>query len=156
MSDHALPLLLVEDHTVKELQLNSAISTAFPDLEVVVARSYQSAVIALEAASFAVVVLDMTIPTFDRAPGEAGGRPRAYGGRDLLDAIEASAHPTPAIVVSQYRRFEESAESKNLGELEEELRVQFPRSFRGAVYFDSTRTDWQHKLIKRLTRALDR
>ncbi len=150
----SIKLLVVEDHGVKEQQLVSALEGMLPGATILIARSYQSALGKLDEFTPDIAILDMTIPTFDRGVGETGGRARTYGGRDLLGELEARAPVVPAIVVSQYRQFAETGEDKQLSELEAELRLQFPRSFRGAVYFDAARASWQKRLEKRLKRVL--
>ena len=68
-------VLLVEDEAPKLANLKDFLRRGYPEFEVATAKSVRSAVDALRVhdADFAMVILDMSLPTFDIQNNESGG-----------------------------------------------------------------------------------
>lgn len=156
MSPKASSVLIVEDDDTKRRRISAVLERQLPNAVVTTRRSYQGAVAALDEHPFDLVVLDMTLPTFDREVGESGGRPRVFGGRDLLGEISSKELTCAVLVVTQYERFSDSNESKTLSQLRTELSQAFPRQFKGAIYYSSMQSDWERRLAKRIDSLTNR
>lgn len=143
-----MKLLLVEDDENKRGAIRAFLECTFPRCEVVDARSYQSGIRFLLAGRWDLVVLDMTLPTFDIGPGEDGGRPQPFGGREILRQIHRRRSDACAVVVTQFDRFGEGAETKTLAQLDEELKQRYAASYLGAVFYDVTAEGWKEKLAE--------
>lgn len=149
-----MKVLLVEDDEEKYLQL---LDFAQEELkaQVTVARSRQSGVAALLRDQFDLILLDMTMPTYDVAPVvEDGGRSQAYAGRDILQQMERRGITSKVIVVTQLDRFGQAEDELTLEALDAQLEAAFPEIYVGAVYYSARYAGWREAL-KSVVQALD-
>jgi CheY-like chemotaxis protein len=111
------------------------------------ARSLNTGLKHIAAEGFDLIILDMTMPTFDIGSDEDGGRPQAYGGRELLRHIKQRGISTPVIVLTQFDRFGKEPDQRSIEELDAELRrdhrTNYLRSIRYNIAFDS----WRNELV---------
>lgn len=141
-----MKLLLVEDDDNKRKQLGQVVSEMWPDAIVTISRSLQSGLRAIRGADFDLVLLDMSLPTYDVGPDEPGGSTHAFGGREFLKELRRFKKPLPVIVVTQFEAFGSGPEMMTLEALEEELRAAFPVNYRGYVYYNATTESWKEQL----------
>ena len=92
------------------------------------------------------LILDMTMPTFDLAPSEAGGRPRDFAGKDILWELDRNGLRIPAIVVTGFPFFGEGPEQQNRDELTKDLAKCFPECFKGTVFYKTADVAWKKHL----------
>lgn len=69
-------ILLIEDEVPKQEHILAALKEIRPSASVNVARSVRSAIEAIVAEPPDLLLLDMSLPTFDVGPKESGGAPR--------------------------------------------------------------------------------
>lgn len=151
-----MKLLLIEDDDNKRKQLGGFVSSTWPTAVVETARSLKSALRALRKSDMPdVVLLDMTLPTFDISAEEAGGSTHAYGGREFLKEVRRFMLPMPVVVVTQYEAFGAGADMMTLNALDSELRRDFPLNYRGYVYYHAAIESWKVQLKDIVERALD-
>ena len=74
---------LIEDDGFKRDKLMACLIDLFPNAEVRQAKSAKSALNLMKGRLPNLVVLDMSLPTFDIGPTEAGGRPQGFGAERL-------------------------------------------------------------------------
>lgn len=138
--------LIIEDDELKTERLKGFLDQELPDHQVEVARSYKSGLRALVASTRALVILDMTLPTFDIAPGSDGGRPLNLGGRDLLRQMKRRSLAYPTVVVTGFDAFGSEPKAVTLAQLDNELKGEFGNFYIGSIYFNATSDDWRDKL----------
>jgi CheY-like chemotaxis protein len=141
-------ILLVEDDENKRNQIGGFISEMYRPAVITYARSLQSGVKAVIGGGIDLIILDMTMPTFDISTEDEGGRPQIYAGRELLRQMDRRRMRTPVVVVTQFNKFGEGKESLDLGELDEQLRESHPHTYRGVVYYDAAVEGWKKSLEK--------
>ena len=88
----------------------------------------------------------MTMPSFDITIDEDGGRPQAYGGRELLRHMAENEVSVPAIVVTQFEKFGEGVDSLTLEQLDSLLRREHEQ-YHGTVYYNAASDDWKDQLV---------
>jgi CheY-like chemotaxis protein len=147
-------ILVVEDDQHKTEQLLEFLKTAYPDCQAVVAASVRSAIEQTEGQNFDLVILDMSLPTFDMGPSESGGRPQGFGGIELMRHLEREEREMPVVVVTQWERFGKKPNKIGLPELGRRLSEEHPGMFRGLVYFSSSHEGWKEQLHGCLRRAV--
>lgn len=140
-------VLLVEDDENKRKQIESFLRETYTGIVVSNANSYQTGLRLLIAESFEWVLLDMSLPTFDMTSEEEGGRPQAFGGRQLLRQMRRRNISPRVIVITQFDKFGESAESLTREELDQELNQSHPATYRGMVYYNAALAGWKEELI---------
>lgn len=149
-----MQISLIEDDGFKRDKLRAALLELFPAADIREARSAQSAFVLLERGDLNVVILDMSLPTFDIGPFEAGGRPQVFGGVEVLREMERRGIVVPTIVVTQYEVFGE--ERVGIGELEKRLAADHPESFVGLVYYEAASERWKDRFAEAVNRAAKR
>ncbi len=147
-------ILVVEDDENKRNQLTNFLRSEFPAASLQTANSLQTGLRAIIAGGVDLVLLDMTMPTFDIGENEDGGRPQAYAGREILRQMERREISIPVVVVTQFDRFGEGNDILGIEELDEQLFKEYRGVYRGAIYYDITLGGWKEKLtdkIRKLT-----
>lgn len=147
-------VLIVEDEEPKRRALEEYLAVQVPDVKVTIARSVRSALSRAKEGEWAAIILDMTLPTFDLSGDELGGRPRTFGGRELLRQFRRKEVTVPVIVFTQFDEFREEGARFSLAELDAELRAEFVDQYKGAVYYHASRTSWKKELMKLLSPLL--
>jgi CheY-like chemotaxis protein len=142
----AMPILIVEDDQNKLQQLREFLSQTCPALQIVETHSYQAGLRELISQRFDFAILDMSMPTYDITPGEPGGRPRIFGGRELIEQMERRGIFIPAIVFTQFETFRESETTLTIKELSDRLREEHPRLYAGTVYYNPAFDSWKGAL----------
>lgn len=145
-------ILLIEDEDPKRRHIETFIRELMPTVDFRTARSFNSAVDALESELPDLVLLDMSLPTFEIGDQEKGGRPQGFGGTEILRHLKLSDLVCPIVVLTGYEAFPKGARQVDLAELEAELLGEFPDLFMGVIYFNSAYDEWKHKLSQLLER----
>jgi CheY-like chemotaxis protein len=146
-------VLIVDDDDNKRRQLCRAVNDTVATPEITEGRSYQGALRARIAGNFELILLDMTMPTFDVASDDDGGRTQAYAGRELLRQMDARGVRTPTIVVTQYEQFGGEA-GLTLSELNTQLATLHPEVYVGSIFFDITTAKWRRELDALIRKAV--
>ncbi len=141
-------LLLIEDDEYKATQIRNFLAKQGYELDLRMA--FQSGMRAVMQGSYDLLLLDMSIPTFDPAGVNRGSRHRPFGGKDVLRELKRRELDIPVVVVTQYSVFGEGRENITLEELNGSLRDEFDGIYRGLVYFDASSLDWTLKLTEML------
>ena len=139
-------LLLVEDDEDKREQLLMFFDEHFT-FSVDEVRSFQSALKAIKTICYDLIILDMTIPTYDISPIEQGGRAQAFGGEMLLHELKRRHIMSKAIVVTQFDLFGKDEDEITLIDLDLRLMKQFPINYLGAIQYNIKYTSWESALL---------
>ncbi|HEY3489920.1 MAG TPA: hypothetical protein VGK27_07345 [Candidatus Deferrimicrobiaceae bacterium] len=149
-----MKILLVEDDENKRLQICNSLKESFPGCEITLAMSLQSGLRKIINSEVSIVLLDMTLPTYDQSFNEDGGRPQAYAGREILRQMDRRDIRSPVIVVTAYDRFGEGKDALNLEELDRELMAAHKDCYIGTVYYNPTIDIWKDQLNELIKTAL--
>jgi CheY-like chemotaxis protein len=141
-------ILLIEDDESKERQIVAVLLSAYPDAELEIARSLQTGQRAATSSVFSIVLLDMTLPSFDVGPNESGEPKQHFGGRDIIRQMQRKHVAVPVIMVTQFDRFGVGSGTITKAELEGQLARAFPSLYRGAVYYRVDSADWKPELVR--------
>ena len=141
-----MKILLIEDEAPKRDNIRSLLDQMGLLDAVSEARSVGSAIRALRVNGFNLIILDMSLPTFDIGMGETGGRPQGFGGVEVLRYMERFKLATPVIVVTAYPAFSEGNQEIDLKSLTNKLRDQHPIIFKEIVFYNSMFSEWREEL----------
>lgn len=145
-------ILLVEDEAPKCAHIERFLKGVCPGLTVTVARSVNSALDALDERTPDLLLLDMSLTTFDVGERESGGRPQGFGGIEILRHMKLSEISSPTIVITGYEAFaREVGKPVELSQLSAELQREFPQLLRGVLHYNSTYDEWKTELKQILT-----
>src|SRR5688572_28098870 len=129
-----MEILVVEDDRLKGTTLLAFLKKHYPSVFPKIERSYQAGLNRIESERFDLILLDMTLPTFNATGSRRIGRPRPLGGYDILRKMRRNKISSKVILVSALADFG-SGESKFTFEaLAEKCEQEFPDIFAGAVF----------------------
>lgn len=138
-------ILIIEDEQQKLDNLKEFLNKEFPDVEYNEKRSYNSALreIVENYKDYILVLLDMSMTTYDVSIEESGGIPEPLAGENILDAMYLNDIPTKVVVVTMYESF-----AGKLKASDSEIKENYPDNYLGYVFFSHKTTDWKLELKK--------
>lgn len=145
-------ILLVEDYDEKANNIITFLNAEYPDFRVERCTSYNSAqeTIFEGSGQFDLILLDMSMTTYDLNTDTSGGKPEPTAGYDILEGMYLRDITTPVIVVTMYNVFGR----KELAAFHEELRMNYPQNYKSYVYYSSQSNDWKKDLKQSIKEAL--
>jgi CheY-like chemotaxis protein len=147
-------ILIVEDDDNKLAQVQQAIVDQKYSTTISFAKSFQSGLKALIAFPPDILILDMTLPTFDRGINDSGGRTRPFAGRDILEQLDRRGLFTRAIVVSGFEILGDGAAAMSLRELDQQLMENHKSLYLGFVYYSPSESKWRTDLADHLLKIM--
>ncbi len=146
-------ILIVEDNHKKLEKLLKFLHSEYPEFELIEKTSYNSASneIALNHARYDLMLLDMSMQTYDISDEESGGEPEPLAGKNILKQMYLREIPTKVIVVTMYENY---VDGTRLKELDEELREDYPENYSGYIFFSHKNLDWSKDLKKSINKIL--
>ncbi|MBR9861655.1 response regulator [bacterium] len=136
--------LLIEDDPNKASKVVSFIKQEYSWINIEHRASYQSGLQSLFEIEFDFILLDMSLPTYDQDTGNFPGKPRNFGGRDILKEMKRYQKKSPVKILTQYNEFDGGSISIN--ELHQMLEEKYHDIYRGYIIYNSKRTEWQDEL----------
>lgn len=147
-----LKILVVEDDDNKAKQISQFLNAIIEDLNLTIKKSFQSGMEAIINNLFDLVLLDMSMPTFEASPSKPKGRHRHYAGKDILTEMKREGVSIPTIVVTQFGVFGEGSDTMNSEQLDINLKGEFPEMYLGMVHYNTSVSDWRKSLEEFLKR----
>ncbi|GAB2918231.1 response regulator transcription factor [Rheinheimera gaetbuli] len=139
-------LLLVEDGPYKSDRVQEFILSTFSNFTVSVVRSYSSGVKALVSLNYDLIILDMSLPTFDTINGQGGGDKRMYGGLDIARQIHRRKIDSKFLFLTQHRSFSENPKLEKLADIDHVARDIYGEQYLGYIFYEHAGFDWKDKL----------
>lgn len=145
-------ILLVEDYDEKANNIIAFLNAEFPTFQVERCTSYNSAQETIYEGSgkYDLILLDMSMTTYDLNADTSGGKPEPTAGNDILEGMYLRNITTPVIVVTMYNVFGR----KELAAFHEELLMNYPQNYKSYVFYSSQRNDWKKELKKSIKEVL--
>lgn len=139
-------IILVEDDKKKIEDIAEFLAAYFSYTNLIVKESYQSGLRELINEKYDLLLLDMSIPTWDKSPIESGGYYEKFGGYKILKEIVRKKKPVKTILITMFDDFGESDTSITLDELNRSLRNEFDAIYKGSVFYSSKQSKWRDEL----------
>ena len=144
-------ILLVEDEAPKRGHIITLLNKLAPAARISTARSVNSALDVLGSEQVDLLLLDMSLPTFDFGERESGGRPQGFGGIEVLRHMTMAEIQCPTVVITGYEGFtREGGATVDLRQLRAELVEEFPSMLRAVLHYNSTYDEWKTVLAQAL------
>lgn len=142
-----IKILIADDNLDKQNTIKGVLETASLNVEISYAHSYNSTIKNLKSNSFDIVLLDMSMPTFDAREG-ATSTIKPLAGRDVLSKLKYKQSKVKVIVITQFDVFGRMTDTIELKDLELNLQENFSDNFKGCIYYDPRSSVWNEKLVK--------
>ncbi len=96
------------------------------------------------------VILDMSLPTYDITPSESGGDKKPIAGIGIIKRMKNRGLYYPTIIITQFETFDD--EKISLETLNQELEENYSDIWKGTVYYGDD--DWEIKLTDLLNKKI--
>lgn len=142
-------ILFIEDHPLKQAQINRFIIDKFSDSYIEVKNSYISGLKELKEnyKDYDVLLLDISMPNYDISSEDSGGDWMPLAGKKILKEMYLRDIPTKAIVVTMHGSFDDGTK---ITELDRALKDEFSDNYIGYVFYSQINEDWKDKLSQLL------
>lgn len=147
-------ILIVEDDQNKLDRLDEFVRSKFASCLIEKRLSYQSGLKEILANRHHVVILDMTMPTYDKSPRDSGWKVRAFAGQEILKKMKRKAITMPVVVVTQFESFPTDSGSMSLVELRKSLLDEYAGIFVDAIFYNAAIDNWREELGSVLDRLM--
>lgn len=137
--------LIVEDDSNKLYHLKEYLGAAFPSMQLRIAGSYRGGLEGALTDDANIVLLDMSLPTYEKSSGDEGEF-LFFAGKEILRQMARRKIQTPVIVFTQFESFGKGRERQSLAELIEELESRFKDNYRGTIYYNASIGSWKMQL----------
>lgn len=142
-----MKILIVEDEFDKrekiKLEVRHILGEGVDILESESLRGGLKAV--LTAKSVDLILLDMSMPSFDVSDDPGGEDPESFAGLELMSQMKLRGISIPVLVVTQYKSFGKGGVT--LEELIERMSSEFSGFFKGTIYYSSSLEGWKKQLL---------
>lgn len=139
-------IIVIEDDFKKKEDIRNFLSSELQINNIVIKESYQSGLRELIKNKYDLLLLDMSIPTWDKSIDEPGGNFEKFGGYKILKEITRKKKPIKTILITMFDDFGESDTSITLSQLDNLLKTEFPNIYIGAVYYNTREEKWKSDL----------
>lgn len=143
-----MKILIVEDDTRKGEAIVGLLEAEFPNASVTLVRSYQSGMRAATDGSPDLMILDMSLPNYDAAPGKRSGKPRPLGGFEIMRKLRRKGVKTLAMVLTQLDHFGDGGQEYDFQGLEVKCRDEFPGTFLRSIHYAQSSSDWKAQVVE--------
>lgn len=144
-------ILIIEDDFDKREKIRSHVETELPGKVTITEKeSLRSGLKSiLQDSTFDLILLDMSMPSFDISVDEpGGGAPESFAGKELMAQMRLRGISIPVVVITQYRSFEGGAVS--LSDLTQEFSEKFGQFYWGSIYYNAAVEGWRKELSTHL------
>jgi len=138
-------IIFIEDHPLKQAQINKYINERFPETDIINKNSYISGLKELihNYDNYDLLLLDISMPNYDISSDDSGGDWMPLAGKKILKEMYLRDIPTKAVVVTMHGSFDDGT---RITELDSELKTEFPDNYIGYVYYSQISEEWKDKL----------
>jgi CheY-like chemotaxis protein len=145
-----MKILLVEDDQNKRERIAAHVHEVVPHAEVTTALSYRSAVEQVISNTWDLLLLDMTLPTYDVSENEDGFQTEAFAGTSVFREMKRRNIKIPTVVVTGFETLGEGAERMSLSELQKRLEKDYPGLYQGAIFYAPGDSGWMPQITEKL------
>ncbi|EOS24912.1 hypothetical protein C804_05012 [Lachnospiraceae bacterium A4] len=139
-----MKVLIVEDNKDKRNNIKNFLTKRIEGITFGEAKSYSSGISEIYDNKWDLIILDMTLPTYDISHTETGGEKKPVAGKEILRRMKNRKINTPTIIVTQFDVFGERQISLNY--LNKEIEENYGHIWIGTVSYD--KSTWQIELDK--------
>lgn len=141
-----MELLIVEDDEIKFRQIYDFLKAELHDLNITKRKSYQSGLKEIISYKYDLIILDMSMPTYDITSTESGEPYRAFAGKEILSEMKRKKVSARTIIVTQFENFGQDEDITTLEELKNTLYNCFPQTYKGTVFYSAAESNWKDEL----------
>lgn len=138
--------LIIEDDMNKAEQISNHLHSILSDIQITCKKSYQSGLREIIEERYDLIILDMSLPTYDISMREEGGPFLAYAGEEVLGEMQRRRIRTNVIVVTQFNSFGEGRDKMSLEQLRKRLSDRFKENYIKTTFYEASEKNWKDEI----------
>lgn len=142
-----MKILLIEDNMLKREKVVTFIKSTFTSVLIESACSYNTGLSMALSGDFSLLILDMSLPTFDKTQNNSGGRFRVFGGREIAQRLKRAGKLSKFVILTGYKDFIEDAEKLTLEQVSDKLYA-LSDNFLGVILYESSSSKWKNDIAE--------
>ncbi len=145
-------ILFIEDNLIKMEAVLKVVKTNYPNAEITTKDSFRSGLRELIGNSYDILLLDMSLPTWDREDVKKQEGFERFGGETIMREMKRKERLTPTIVITMFSEFGIGKSFIDLVDLDQHLKSEFNEFYNGFVKYSSSEKKWEDELKSALER----
>lgn len=141
-------ILFIEDNEYKRSRTSEFLLSLSSRIIIEEQKSFTGGCQAIERSAYDLILLDISLPTYDRTGSDAGGRFRDSAGREIARKIVRAKQLTPILFITQYGSFNDRGHAYSFETLKQQLKLECGENFVGMIFYDSSQSAWKIELSK--------
>jgi len=139
-------ILFIEDNLIKMEAVLNVLRMNFQDVDITTKDSFRSGLRELIGNSYDILLLDMSLPTWDREGVKKQEGFERFGGETIMREMKRKRKLTPTIVITMFSEFGIGKSFIDLVDLDKHLRSEFKEFYNGYVKYSSSEKKWEDEL----------
>lgn len=140
-----MKILVIEDTEAKMRVVEDCVKGFCETFVFTEAMSYSAGIRKIYEGGWDLVLMDMSLPTYDISHTESGGTKKPVAGKELMSRMLSRKIHIPVIIITQFDTF---GDNQSLESLNKEFQEKYTAVWRGTVSYD--KPGWQEQLVKLL------
>ena len=137
-----MQILLIEDNSNKLKQIKTVLIEIYPQASIEEAYSFNSGVRKVYENKWNLIILDMSLPTYDITHTESGGDKKPVAGKNIMKRMLNRKIIVPVVIITQFESFDDDKIS--LDSLNAEFQEGFKDIWKGTIFYGND--DWSMEL----------
>lgn len=140
-----MKILFSEDDSPKARNVSDFLSILVPGADIDHRQSVRSTIAALGSSAYNLLLLDISLPTFDISSSERGGRPQSAGAMEILDYMSYANIDIPTLLITQHEAFDFEGVTMPLVDMKARMESRYI-NYRGLVQYNVISGQWKEDL----------
>ena len=102
-----MQILLIEDNSNKLKQIKRVLKEIYPESNIEEAYSFNSGVKKVYENKWNLIILDMSLPTYDITHTESGGDKKPVAGKNIMKRMLNRKIIVPVVIITQFETFDD-------------------------------------------------
>jgi CheY-like chemotaxis protein len=145
-------ILFIEDNLIKMEAVLQVMQLNYPNAEIVTKDSFRSGLRELIANQYDILLLDMSLPTWDREEVNKQEGFERFGGETIMREMKRKNKLVPTIVITMFSEFGIGKSFIDLIDLDKHLKNEFSGFYHGFVKYSSSEKKWEVELLNALNK----
>ncbi|MBS3993790.1 MAG: hypothetical protein KGZ87_08740 [Bacteroidetes bacterium] len=139
-------VLFIEDNLIKMEAVMNVLHSILPNADITTKDSFRSGLKELIGNSYDILLLDMSLPTWDREGVKKQEGFERFGGETIMREMKRKKKLTPTIVITMFSEFGVGKSFIDLVDLDSHLKSEFKEFYKGFVKYSSSERKWEDEL----------
>jgi len=139
-------VLFIEDNLIKAESVQNLIKSNFSSFEICLKDSFRSGLKELMFNSYDILLLDMSLPTWERGGLKKQEGFERFGGETIMREMKRKNKLVSTIVITMFSEFGIGKSFIDLVDLDTHLKAEFGSFYKGYVKYSSSERKWEDEL----------